>query len=115
MANAWAGGDPVERAVRAEIARVLEHHGQPRARVELDDALGETLALTSLDLVELTVALTARLGVDPFRRRSFTEIRTVGDLVRAYTGSPAPTGEDAELAASRRRGQARRAQWGMQP
>jgi acyl carrier protein len=104
----------VERAVRAEIARLLEQQGKPAEAVSPADSLSDTLALTSLDVVELIVALTARLGVDPFKQRAFTEVQTVGDLVRAYARPSAADASDAELALSRRRAEARRDRWSAQ-
>lgn len=114
MPQSSGSGDSVERAVRAEILRVLEQRGEAAAGIALDDSLSEALGLSSLDVVEITVALTTRLGVDPFRRRPFTELQTVGDLVHAYAGIPAAGGGDGELAASRRRAEARRDRWSAQ-
>jgi acyl carrier protein len=104
----------VEHAVRDEILRLLEEQGRPPIRVTSGDSLGDALGLTSLDVVELTVALTARLGVDPFRRRAFTEMQTVGDLVGAYTAARTGGEQDVELDASRRRAEPRRGRWGAQ-
>jgi acyl carrier protein len=104
----------VERAVRAEILRLLEQLGKPVAAVSAGDALSESLGLTSLDVVELITTLNAQLGVDPFMRRAFTEIQTVGDLARAYALPPAAGASDAELAVSRRRAEARRDRWSAQ-
>ena len=64
----------VERAVRAEILRLLEQQGKPGVGVSADDSLSDTLGLTSLDVVELIVALNARLGADPFKQRAFSEL-----------------------------------------
>lgn len=111
MTQLAGGGDQVESAVRAEIHRVLDMQGNPIERVSAADSLSDTLGLTSIDLVELIVALNARLRVDPFRERAFTELRTVGDLFRAYGTSPAGRDPDAELVASRRRAEARRDRW----
>ena len=104
----------VERAVQAEILRLLEQQGKPGAAVSAGDSLSDMLGLTSLDVVELIVALNARLGIDPFKQRAFTEIRTVGDLVSAYRVPAAAGLADGELAASRRRAEARRARWRTQ-
>jgi acyl carrier protein len=101
----------VERAVRAEIRRALEQQGKPAAAVSAGDSLSDTLGLTSLDVVELIVALNARLAVDPFKQRAFTEIQTVGDLVSAYGLPPAAGAPDSDLAASRRRAETRRDRW----
>jgi acyl carrier protein len=103
-------GEPVERAVRAEIYRVLQTQGKGIERVSLADSLSEALGLSSLDLLELVVALNERLGADPFHERAVTEVRTVADLVDAYVGGRGDGDSDEVLAASRRRAAARR--WG---
>src|SRR5262245_52758856 len=101
MSHAAGGGDQAESVVRAEIHRVLDMQGRPIERVSVDYSLSDTLGLTSMDLVELIAALNARLHVDPFRQRGFTELRTVGDLFRAYATPETSRDADAELATSR--------------
>jgi len=103
-------GETIERNVCAEILLLLERQNRPSERVSLTDSLGDTLGLSSLDLLELVVALNERLGVDPFHQRAVTELRRVVDLVDAYAGGTGGGDSDAVLAASRRRAAARR--WG---
>jgi len=106
-------GDEIETAVCAEIRRILDGQGKRIERMVLDDSLSETLGLTSLDLVEVIDALNARFDVDPFRQRAFTELRTVGDLCRAYGTAHAQVEADSDpaLAISRPRAEARRDRW----
>ena len=103
--------DPIENAVRGEIRRILDAQGTPIERISAGDSLSDALGLTSVDLVELVVALNARLRADPFRNRAFTELQTVGDLVSAYAANHTEHAADPELAASRRRAMARRERW----
>lgn len=104
-------GDEVENAVRAEIHRVLGMQGKRIEHVSFDDSLNDTLGLTSLDLVEIIVALNSRFHVDPFRQRAFTELRTIGDLCGAYRTAHVAGDSDAALAISRRRAEGRRNRW----
>jgi acyl carrier protein len=78
-------------AVRAEIRSLLRGRGHPEPAVSADDALVGTLGLSSVDIFALVPRLNASLGVDPFAG-SFpvTELRTVGDLARAYAAAQSP-------------------------
>jgi hypothetical protein len=102
----------VERLVHAELRAVLGGHGGPGKTPAGHDRL-TGLGLTSLQLAEIAARLVARLGVDPFARSlALTEVRTVGDLCRAFAtavaGTPRAIGSSAELGAARRRAEARR-------
>jgi acyl carrier protein len=101
----------VESAVHAEIRRLLDAQGKRIERLSANDLLSEALGLSSQDLIEVVLRLNERLCVDPFRRRAFTELRTVGDLAGAYAPSTPAGDPDAELAAGRRRAEARRDRW----
>jgi acyl carrier protein len=113
MPGSAAQRDHIQDVVHSEIRRILDALGTPIARICADDSLSEALGLTSVDLVELIVALNARLHLDPFRQRAFTELQTVGDLVAAYAGHHAHPDPAAGLAVSRRRAAARREHWRM--
>ena len=100
----------VDAAVEAEIARSLAAGGRPIAPIGSGDRLIENLGLTSFALAEIVARLNAALAADPFRGSlAFTDVRTVGDLCRAYRGQPARTALPDELEASERRALARRA------
>lgn len=103
----------VERVIRDEIGLLLRERHRPGAWVARDDGL-EELGLASLDVVQLAVILAARLGVDPFQRSaSITDVRTVGDLCRAYeralAGEVSEPLHTADLLAHQRAAEARRA------
>jgi acyl carrier protein len=56
-----------------------------------DESRLTDIGLTSLLLARLTVQLEMRLGVDPFAQDlAISDVRTIGDLVAAYVGLPAP-------------------------
>jgi acyl carrier protein len=99
------------RVVRAEIARRLK--ATPDDLALRDDQTFEALGLGSLDLMELVDSLESALQVDPFAGQfSLNDVRTVGDLCRAYDTTldgQAPPNDPADpLLASRARAEARR-------
>jgi acyl carrier protein len=74
----------IRRAVHRAITDVLERAGRPAPPFDDADELIAT-GLTSLDLAALVARLEHRWHLDPFlESRSITEMRTVGDLCRAY-------------------------------
>jgi hypothetical protein len=100
-------------AIHAEIGAMLQRFGHSEPRVLASDALTGTLGLASADVFALVPRLNTLLGVDPFRETlAITDVRTVGELVRAYetactpiTGGPAaenPLHASAQRAALRR-------------
>jgi hypothetical protein len=71
------------------------------------------LGLSSLDVAEIVADLDARLSSPAHDRLPIADLRTVGDLClacrcRLLGEPPSSTEPDALLAASRRRGEARR-------
>ncbi len=74
----------VEAAVHGTIVELLERSGQSARRLdEADDLL--SIGLSSLDLAALVAKLQRRWKIDPFlEEKTITEVRTVGDLCRAY-------------------------------
>ena len=74
----------IEATVHRAIAELLERNEQPVPRFGNDDLLVAT-GLGSLDLAALVAKLARIWKVDPFLEAvAITEIRTVGDLCRAY-------------------------------
>jgi acyl carrier protein len=74
----------IEETVRRAIAELLERNDRPVQPIGNDDLLIST-GLTSLDLAALVAKLERIWKVDPFLEAvAITEIRTVGDLCRAY-------------------------------
>jgi acyl carrier protein len=74
----------IEAAVYKTIADVLERGGRQAVAIDNDSPL-VAVGLTSLDLAALIAVLRSRLKVDPFfAKTAITDIRTVGDLCRAY-------------------------------
>lgn len=79
--------------VRAELGALLRARGERAPALADDDALTGALGLDSADVLALVPRLNERLGVDPFRvARAITDLRTVGDLVRAYAEAGAAPG-----------------------
>ena len=118
MLNSTPSHSDVESAIQQEIVRVLQEKSTAEALppITQDSRLGIDLGLSSLDLPQLVSLLEMSLQADPFLSLvPITSVRTVGDLYRAYqrffSGEPVST-EDAELAASQRRAEARRAREG---
>lgn len=103
----------LESIVHEKIRLVLEERGIGHCAIDGADRLHATLGLSSLDLAVIVAELESALGVDPFLNLvPITSMRSVDDLVeayrRAYSPPPDPAGEDAELVAASRRGEARR-------
>ena len=104
-------GEPIQ----AEIRRLLQSRGYPDLAISTNDTLTGTLGLPSLEVLALLPRLNAMFGVDPFAAElAVTDLRTVGDLVRAYSNARSPSssasvGND-ELRASAKRAEARRQQ-----
>lgn len=104
--------EQIAQTVRDQIgSRLKAQHGQHPTL--LDGHSLQELGLDSLDLHELADSLETALGVNPFEQAmSVNDVRTVGELCRAYTAAAVPTDEpavdDAALLASRRRAEARR-------
>ncbi len=81
-------GRPTEAEIEATIYRtiveVLERAGKPALPFDAEDDLIAT-GLASLDLAALVAKLERRWKIDPFlEAKAITEVRTVGDLCRAY-------------------------------
>jgi acyl carrier protein len=81
-------GRPTEAEIEATIHRtiieLLERAGKPVPPFDEEDDLMST-GLTSLDLAALVAKLERRWKIDPFlEAKAITEVRTVGDLCRAY-------------------------------
>jgi acyl carrier protein len=104
--------DEIARTIRDEITqRIMQKRGSLPALSDQDSF--DDLGLTSLDVVELIATLEDRAAASPRHMASFADLRTVGDLVRAFASTfPAGRGavstEDQALQASRRRAEARR-------
>ena len=98
--------------VRAEIRAVLRARGEAAPAISDADALTEVLGLDSAEVLALVPSLNAQLGVDPFKGAlAITDVRTVGDLVRAY-GPADAHGASAALDAATARAALRRSRTG---
>ncbi len=74
----------IEATVHRTIVDVLERSGKSADGIDNDQPLVAT-GLTSLDLAALLSMLQTRLKADPFfATTAITDVRTVGDLCRAY-------------------------------
>lgn len=74
----------IEETIRRTIVELLERAAKPVPTFDEDDDLMST-GLTSLDLAALVAKLERRWKIDPFlEAKTITEVRTVGDLCRAY-------------------------------
>jgi acyl carrier protein len=74
----------IDATVRHVINELLALSDRPVRAFDEEDALVST-GLTSLDLAALVARLKRMWKVDPFlEATAITEIRTVGDLCRAY-------------------------------
>jgi acyl carrier protein len=77
-------GAEIRQTVHRVITEVVERNGRPVPAFDDDDLLVDT-GLASLDLAALIARLERVWRVDPFLEAvAITEIRTVGDLWRAY-------------------------------
>lgn len=100
---------PAKDAVNRKLRMILDETDLPTT-FRTSDRL-ETIGLKSLDLARLVAELEEELGFDPFAEMiPITSIRTVGDLVEAYSEPPANPSEaaDASLTATIERAHARR-------
>jgi acyl carrier protein len=74
----------IEAIVHKTIAELLERRGRQAVAIN-NDSLLVAIGLISLDLAALIATLQTRLKADPFfSAKSITDVRTVGDLCRAY-------------------------------
>ena len=74
----------IQATVHETIAELLERNGKQPSVIDNELSL-VAVGLTSLDLAALVAMLQWRLKVDPFfTATSITDMRTVGDLCRAY-------------------------------
>ena len=81
-------GRPTDAEIAATVHRtiveLLERSDRPVPSFDEHDELIST-GLTSLDLAALVARLERRWKIDPFlEATAITEVRTVGDLCRAY-------------------------------
>lgn len=80
----------IAEAIRAELGALLRRLGHPASRISASDGLTTSLGLSSFDVLALVPRLNSALEVDPFKETlAITDIRTVGDLVRAYEAARA--------------------------
>ncbi len=74
----------IRQTIRRVIIEIVERSGRTASAFGDDDLLVDT-GLASLDLAALVARLERVWRVDPFLEAvAITEIRTVGDLCRAY-------------------------------
>lgn len=74
----------IEQIIHRTIVDLLEDSGRPVLPFDDEDDLIST-GLTSLDMAALVARLARKWRIDPFlETKSITEVRTVGDLCRAY-------------------------------
>jgi acyl carrier protein len=106
----------ISKAVRDQVALLLDEKDLPARDFGPDDQLNTDLGLTSLDLASLVAALEMKLKADPFQELvPITSVRTIGDLEAAYVRFFSGTGtvlEDDVLAEVRQRAEARRSHGG---
>jgi aryl carrier-like protein len=77
----------IEATICGTIVELLERSGRSVPAFDGQDDLAST-GLTSLDLAALVARLQRRWRIDPFlETTAITEVRTVGDLCRAYRDS----------------------------
>jgi hypothetical protein len=102
------------RVVCEAVGEVAREHGFG-APIEDRLELFADLRLPSLEVARLIAVLEAKLGVDPFLEMvAITDVRTVGDLVRAYEaalgapGAASGATADDELRRAAERGAGRR-------
>ncbi len=84
MLSGNPGSEDIRAMVHRTIAEIVARSGRPVPKFGDDDLLVDT-GLASLDLAAVVARLERVWGVDPFLEvLAITEIRTVGDLCRAY-------------------------------
>jgi acyl carrier protein len=99
-----------DAVVRQELVEVLRECGKVVPVLSDDLRLDADLGLSSMDVTTLLVRLTARLEAhEAEQMMSDTDIATVGDLFRAFRPGDHRGSRADDLAASRRRAEARRA------
>lgn len=76
--------DTLRAQVFETILEVAEEEDLQVDEVKDTDALVDDLGFGSLEIAQVIANLEHELGVDPFEETPITEIRTAGDLVRAY-------------------------------
>jgi acyl carrier protein len=106
----------ISKAVRDQVALLLDEKELPARDFGPDDRLNTDLGLTSLDLASLVAALEMKLQADPFQELvPITSVRTIGDLEAAYVrffSGPGTVSGDNDLAEIRRRAEARQSHGG---
>jgi len=76
----------VRAAVHQVVLKLLQDRGKAPRELSDDDKLSASLDLRSLDLAHLVFELELMFEVDPFAKLvPITSVRTVGDLVAAYS------------------------------
>ena len=84
MLSGQPTGPEIEATIHRTIVELLELGGKPVPHFDEEDDLVAT-GLSSLDLAALVAKLERRWKIDPFlEAKAITEVRTVGDLCRAY-------------------------------
>ncbi len=84
MLTGKPSADEIRQTIRRVITEIVERSGRAAPAFGDDDLLVDT-GLASLDLAALVAKLEHVWQVDPFLEAvAITEIRTVGDLCRAY-------------------------------
>lgn len=104
----------IEAVIAEQINLILAEKSLPARTFTPTDKLHDTIGLSSLDLAILVSELELAFGTDPFAKLvPITDMRSVGDLVRAYALALIPTeaapAEDPSLAEARERAQRRTA------
>ena len=81
----------IQALVHSEVARIARNPtAGPGAALDAQ-SLVDDLGLRSLELAQLVAVLELELDVEPFVERfAITDVRTVGDLVRAFSSMAAP-------------------------
>jgi acyl carrier protein len=102
----------IEAVISEQINLILAEKSLPARTPSPSDKLHDTIGLSSLDLAILVSELELAFGTDPFAKLvPITDMRTVGDLVRAYALALIPNeiapAEDPSLADARERAQRR--------
>jgi acyl carrier protein len=76
----------VESVVLATVRELARRVQPSRTDIAAHHTLTGDLGFVSLDVAELVAILEGELGIDPFALgATIADIRTVGDLVRAYS------------------------------
>jgi acyl carrier protein len=76
----------IEAEIETQVHAILSEKQRPIRKLTPADKLNDTLGLSSLDLAILVSELELSFGADPFAQLvPITDIRSIGDLVRAYS------------------------------